>query len=110
MSPVVDWMLGILGVSLLLVLIRLGRGSSLADRVLALDLLSVIGLGVLALFSLKYGQPAFLDVAILLGLVGFISSVALARAMGAPRPPTDSGAPVGGHRPPTDQVDRKEGP
>jgi multicomponent Na+:H+ antiporter subunit F len=110
MSPSVDWMLGMLGVCLLLVLIRLARGSSLADRVLALDLLAIIGLSILALFSLKYGQPAFLDVAILLGLVGFISSVAFARAMEAPRRPGDADAPVGEPRRQTDHVHRKEGP
>jgi multicomponent Na+:H+ antiporter subunit F len=85
MNPVVDWMLGILGVSLLLVLVRLGRGPSLADRVLALDLLTLIGLSILALFSLEYAQPEFLDVAILLGLVGFIGSVAFSRALEASR-------------------------
>lgn len=85
MIPGADWLLGILGGSMALVLLRLVRGPSLADRVVALDLLAVLGLSLLALFSLKYGQAAFLDVAVLLGLVGFISSVAFARAMEASR-------------------------
>jgi multicomponent Na+:H+ antiporter subunit F len=110
MSPGIDWMLGMLGVSLVLVFVRLARGSSLADRVVALDLLAVIGLSVLALFSLKYGQPAFLDVAILLGLVGFISAVAFARAMEAPRSRKDTDTPVGENHRLTDHADRKEGP
>ena len=103
MSHGVDWMLGVLGVSLLLVLVRLERGPSLADRVLALDLLALIGLSALALLAIKYEQPAFLDVAILLGLVGFISSVAFARAIEASRPAADHDKPVG-------DVDHKEGP
>lgn len=79
----IDGMLAVLGGSLVLVFLRLVRGRTLADRVVALDLLAVIGLAGLALFSLKYEQPAFLDVAILLGLVGFISSVAFAKSMGS---------------------------
>ena len=78
----IDGMLAAVGGSLVLVFLRLIRGRTLADRVVALDLLAVLGLSGLALFSLKYEQPAFLDVAILLGLVGFISSVAFARVMG----------------------------
>ena len=65
------------------VLARLVRGPSLADRAAALDLLSVLGISLLALLALKHGQPAFLDIAILLGLVGFLSSVAFARSMEA---------------------------
>lgn len=106
MSPGIDWMLGALGVSLVLVFARVGRGPSLADRVLALDLLTVIGLSILALFSLKYEQPAFLDVAILLGLVGFISSVAFAWVMERRRPPAAGGEPDR----PAPAVDREEGP
>jgi multicomponent Na+:H+ antiporter subunit F len=83
----VPWMLAVLGAGLALVLLRVIRGPSLADRVLGLDLLAVLGLSLLALFSLIYEQPAFLDVAILLGLVGFIGSVAFARAMEEPRTP-----------------------
>lgn len=98
MIPGIDWMLGILGASLLLVLVRLGRGRSLGDRVLALDLLALIGLGMLALLSLKHRQPEFLDVAILLGLVGFIGSVAFSRAMET----------SGSER--SDPADREEGP
>jgi multicomponent Na+:H+ antiporter subunit F len=110
MSPEIDWMLGALGVSLVLAFVRVGRGPSLADRVLALELLTVIGLSILALFSLKYEQPAFLDVAILLGLVGFISSVAFARVMETPRPPMDADAPGDEQDRPVPPVGRKEGP
>lgn len=86
MTGVLEWMLAILGASLFLGLVRLVRGPGLADRVVALDLLAVLGVSLLALFALLYERPAFLDVAVLLGLVGFISSVALARAMDRPKP------------------------
>ena len=77
----VDIVAGVLALSLGLVLVRLLRGPSLADRVVALDLLAVLGVSLLALLGLRYQQPALLDVAILLGLVGFVGSVAFARIM-----------------------------
>jgi multicomponent Na+:H+ antiporter subunit F len=110
MNQGVDWLLGVLGVSLLLVLVRLGRGSSLADRVLALDLITVIGLSALAVFSLKYEEPAFLDVAILLGLVGFIGSVAFARAMELAQPPANRNPHVGESPRSGDPMQREKAP
>jgi len=70
-----------IGVALLLTLWRLVRGPSLADRVVALDLFTTFGIGLLAVYSMITGQPAYLDVGLVLGLVGFLATVAFAYYM-----------------------------
>lgn len=71
--------LALLSVAFALVLVRLLRGPSLADRVLALDMLSVLAIGFIAAFGVKTGFDAAVDIAIALGLVGFLATVAFAR-------------------------------
>lgn len=62
-----------------LTLVRLMRGPTLPDRVLALDLLSVLGIGIICALALYTGVLLYLDIAIALGLVGFLATVAFAR-------------------------------
>jgi multisubunit Na+/H+ antiporter MnhF subunit len=59
--------------------VRLIRGPSLADRVVALDMMTVLIVAFCGLFAISSGERAFLDVAIVLALVGFLATVALAR-------------------------------
>ena len=58
---------------------RLVKGPSLPDRVVALDLITVLAVAFCALFAISSGEAAFLDVAIALALVAFLATVALAR-------------------------------
>ncbi len=58
---------------------RILRGPDPADRIVALDLLSVLVVAVLAALSVHTGQSAYLDVAIAYALVAFLGTVALAR-------------------------------
>ena len=71
--------LGILSLALLLVLYRLIAGPTLPDRIVALDLLVGIVIGFIATVALKTGFYHYLDIAIALGLVGFLTTVAFAR-------------------------------
>ncbi|MBO6782462.1 MAG: cation:proton antiporter [Alphaproteobacteria bacterium] len=66
-------------VSFALSVYRLLKGPSPADRVVALDMLALLGIGFIGLFSISTGEYAFLDVAIALALVGFLATVAFAR-------------------------------
>jgi len=68
-----------IGLALLLVLVRLARGPSLSDRVIALDLIAVLAVGLIAMVALEADQPIFLDAAIVLALVAFLGTVAFAR-------------------------------
>ena len=70
--------LPVLSVAALFVLLRLIRGPSLSDRVVALDLLATLIIGFSAAYAVATNQPAFLDVAVILALVTFLGTVAFA--------------------------------
>lgn len=62
-----------------LVVVRLGRGPSVADRALALDLLGFVAVGLVAVVVVESGQTVLFDAAMALALVAFLATVALAR-------------------------------
>ncbi|MGR5065469.1 cation:proton antiporter [Photobacterium sp. DNB22_13_2] len=66
-------------VSLVLAFIRLILGPTLADRVVALDLISFVTIGFIAVYTLDSGQKSLLDIAITLALVAFLGTIAFAR-------------------------------
>lgn len=65
--------------AVILAFVRLVRGPSLQDRVVALDMMTVSIVAFCGLASIRYATAAFLDVALVLALVGFLATVALAR-------------------------------
>lgn len=65
--------------SVLLAFLRLAKGPSLPDRVVALDLMTILAVAFSALFAIAADEPAFLDVAIALALVAFLATIAFAR-------------------------------
>lgn len=71
--------LGILGLSLALTFARLVRGPALEDRALALDMISTTSVAVAAVAAVRYRSSVYLDVAVVLGLIAFIGTVAFAR-------------------------------
>ncbi|MBE1203055.1 cation:proton antiporter [Aminobacter carboxidus] len=71
--------LGVLTISFLLVVVRVLKGPSLPDRILALDMLVAVAIGFIAVLGLRSGVTLYVDVAIALGLVGFLATVAFAR-------------------------------
>jgi multicomponent Na+:H+ antiporter subunit F len=65
--------------SLAVAFIRLAKGPTLADRVVALDMMTVSIIAVCGVAAVATGVNALLDVALVLALVGFLATVALAR-------------------------------
>lgn len=70
--------LHVLAVSMLLAMARLALGPTLADRVVALDLIAALGVGVIAVFAIYNEQPMLLRVGIVVALVVFVGTVAFA--------------------------------
>lgn len=68
-----------IGASLILGFYRLVKGPSLPDRVVALDMMTILIVVFCGLFAIATDERAFLDVAIVLALIGFLATVALAR-------------------------------
>jgi len=73
------WMtFGILMIAIFIALIRLILGPSLPDRVVALDLISTLVIGIIATHIISSGQTALLSIAIVLALVSFLGTIAFA--------------------------------
>ena len=60
-------------------LYRIFRGPTAADRIAALDALDLIVALALALYSLYTGRGIYLDIALVVALLGFISTVFVGR-------------------------------
>ncbi len=58
---------------------RLVKGPSLPDRVVALELLASLTVGVIAAYVLRSGKVVLLDVAMVLALTAFLAAVGFAR-------------------------------
>jgi multicomponent Na+:H+ antiporter subunit F len=71
--------LAMLAVAAALAFVRLVRGPTLPDRVVALDLLGVLVVCISVAVAATTGQQAYLDVAIVIALVSFVGTVAYAR-------------------------------
>lgn len=71
--------LAVLTISLILTVVRTVKGPSLPDRIVALDMLVAVGIGFIAVFGVLTRYYLYIDVAITLGLVGFLATVAFAR-------------------------------
>jgi multicomponent Na+:H+ antiporter subunit F len=71
--------LTLLALSGLAVLVRLFRGPSVADRIIAVDGLLVIVIGAIAVDAAIHGRTAFVDVAVVIGLLAFVGTGVTAR-------------------------------
>jgi multicomponent Na+:H+ antiporter subunit F len=65
----------ILSLAVLLCVVRLWRGPSLPDRILALDTLSILLVGLLVLDTITTREMHSLRVAIVLALVNFVGTI-----------------------------------
>ncbi len=83
MSPILDYALSFaqlcIAVAILFAAIRLFRGPAAQDRVLALDTMYVNGMLALLLLGLRTSSAAYFDMALLIALFGFMSTIALAK-------------------------------
>jgi multicomponent Na+:H+ antiporter subunit F len=70
--------MALLGISLVLTLVRAVRGPTLPDRVVALELTSMITAGILLVRAVSAGTTFLLDVSIVLALVAFLAAVGFA--------------------------------
>lgn len=65
----------ILSLCLLLGMVRFLKGPTLADRITAFDLLAANIIGLIAIYSVLTEEIVFMDVALILSLIAFISSM-----------------------------------
>ena len=71
--------LAVLSLALLITVVRVVIGPTLPDRVLALDMLTAAAIGFVAVVGIRTDQTLYADIAIALGLVAFLATVAFSR-------------------------------
>ena len=70
-----------LGLAMILSFIRLIRGPRAQDRILGLDALYTATLMLFVTFGMRSGTTVYFDSALVIGLLGFVSSSALAKCL-----------------------------
>lgn len=81
-----EWLVDIIGsaaltllaLTIALTFIRLYKGPSLPDRVVALDILTTVGIAITAVYAIITDCPVILDVATILALISFLGTIAFA--------------------------------
>ena len=83
MSPIlfgaIVFTLGCYVLAMALALLRLYRGPSAQDRVLAIDAIYVIGMLVALVVGIRYTSSMYFEAALLIALFGFVSTAAMAK-------------------------------
>ena len=83
MNPILAWALplalALLALAMLLTLVRLLKGPTAQDRVLALDCMYLSGMLVMLVLGLLYGSKNYFEAALLLALFSFVGSMAMAK-------------------------------
>ncbi len=63
----------------LFILIRVVKGPSVADRIVAIDILGILIIGICAILAIALDRSYFIDIGIAWGLQSFIGALALAK-------------------------------
>lgn len=86
-SVVINIVYLMLSVALLLAFVRLMKGPSLPDRVVALELVATMVAAMVGVHAIDSGVASFLDIAIVLALTAFLAAIGFARFLerGGPR-------------------------
>ena len=79
LSGAIAFTLGCYAVASVLVLVRLIRGPRAQDRVLCLDAMYVTAMLLVLTFGIRNGSTHYFEAALVIAIIGFVSSVALAK-------------------------------
>ncbi|MBD3285447.1 cation:proton antiporter [candidate division WOR-3 bacterium] len=71
--------IAVLAIAAVLCLYRIFRGPTIADRMVGVDIMGILFVGITALTGIVYKLSFLLDVAIVLALISFVASIALAK-------------------------------
>jgi multicomponent Na+:H+ antiporter subunit F len=80
-GPLLFKLMNVLLFCSLFVLFRVIFGPSPADRIVAVDILGILIVGLLALIGVYHEQSFFMDVALIWALLSFIASLAFAKIL-----------------------------
>jgi multicomponent K+:H+ antiporter subunit F len=69
----------LVALSQIMAMVRLVLGPSTGDRILALDTMVVNAIGIIVLLGMAQGTQVYFEAALLIAMLGFVSTVAYAR-------------------------------
>lgn len=69
----------LLALALMIVVLRIFIGPRAQDRIVALDAAYIIAMLLLVTFGIASGRTVYFEAALVIGLLGFVSTVALAK-------------------------------
>lgn len=69
----------LVGLAIALTMVRLARGPSVADRILALDTLAIDVIALVILMGLLAGSALSFEAALVIAMTGFVGTVALCK-------------------------------
>ena len=75
-SIILYFILPALSISMLMIFIRLFKGPSLIDKVIALDLLVIVAIGFFSAYSILFHETVIIDIALILAIIAFLSTIA----------------------------------
>lgn len=79
LAYVIPFCLVLISLALMLNVLRLVKGPSMPDRVLALDTLYINALALIVLFGIWLASDLFFEIALLIAVMGFVSTVAIGK-------------------------------
>lgn len=71
--------MGIIGLSFLLVTVRFLLGTSVVDRVVALDILTISSMGLIVLLAHYLDRSIYIDVSVVYAILSFIGVIVIAK-------------------------------
>ncbi|NIO20165.1 MAG: cation:proton antiporter [Candidatus Aenigmarchaeota archaeon] len=74
-----EYVVYLLAVAAIICIIRFIKGPTLPDRIIAIDAMSSLVIGIIALLSLYFGNQLFLDIAIVYAILVFIGNLAVSK-------------------------------
>ena len=74
-----EFIIVLLLLSISIVLYRFLKGSTLSDRVVAFDVISIMSVSLLVILSLYFQRSFYLDIALVFGLIGFLGATVFGR-------------------------------
>ncbi len=78
LNIVLNIAIGLLILTFILSMIRLLKGPTLQDRIIALDLIAVVVAGIIIIYMVMTDKPRYLDLVIILSIILFLGTTAVA--------------------------------
>ncbi|MGH9349317.1 MAG: cation:proton antiporter [Vicinamibacterales bacterium] len=75
----VAFILVVIALAIVIAFARLVAGPTLPDRVVALDMVATLAVGIIAASAVAFDEPALLQPALVVALIAFVGTVAFAR-------------------------------